>query len=68
MVTKRGKQASRKEAARKYGFLEVPLKLVYYANRASGSYYPDSSLHKITMHFKIRSICSRFTTLLAKIT
>ncbi|MDP1559161.1 MAG: hypothetical protein Q8K59_00165 [Nitrosomonas sp.] len=25
MVTKRGKQASRKAAARKYGFLEVPL-------------------------------------------
>ncbi|MDP1558069.1 MAG: hypothetical protein Q8K59_07640 [Nitrosomonas sp.] len=24
MVTKRGKQASRKAAARKYGFLEVP--------------------------------------------
>ncbi|MDP1558247.1 MAG: hypothetical protein Q8K59_06345 [Nitrosomonas sp.] len=27
MVTKRGKQASRKAAARKYGFLEVPLGL-----------------------------------------
>ncbi|MDP1949619.1 MAG: hypothetical protein Q8K59_00685 [Nitrosomonas sp.] len=26
MVTKRGKQASRKAAARKYGFLEVPLR------------------------------------------
>ncbi|MDP1559132.1 MAG: hypothetical protein Q8K59_01445 [Nitrosomonas sp.] len=25
MVTKRGKQASRKAAARKYGFLEVPI-------------------------------------------
>ncbi|MDP1557996.1 MAG: hypothetical protein Q8K59_07470 [Nitrosomonas sp.] len=25
MVTKQGKQASRKAAARKYGFLEVPL-------------------------------------------
>ncbi|MDP1559529.1 MAG: hypothetical protein Q8L82_11670 [Nitrosomonas sp.] len=25
-MTKRGKQASRKAAARKYGFLEVPLK------------------------------------------
>ncbi|MDP1558462.1 MAG: hypothetical protein Q8K59_12950 [Nitrosomonas sp.] len=25
MVTKRGKQASRKAAARKYGFLEAPL-------------------------------------------
>ncbi|MDP1558653.1 MAG: hypothetical protein Q8K59_01955 [Nitrosomonas sp.] len=28
MVTKRGKQASRKAAARKYGFLEVPLTLL----------------------------------------
>ena len=26
MVTKQGKQASRKAAARKYGFLEVPLR------------------------------------------
>ncbi|MDP1557680.1 MAG: hypothetical protein Q8K59_12355 [Nitrosomonas sp.] len=26
MVTKRGKQASRKAGARKYGFLEVPIK------------------------------------------
>ncbi|MDP1557419.1 MAG: hypothetical protein Q8K59_07225 [Nitrosomonas sp.] len=26
MVTKRGKQASRKAAARKYGFLAVPLR------------------------------------------
>ncbi|MDP1558026.1 MAG: hypothetical protein Q8L82_03805 [Nitrosomonas sp.] len=25
MVTKRGKQASRKAAVRKYGFLEVPI-------------------------------------------
>jgi len=28
MVTKRGKQASRKAAARKIGFLEVPLSLM----------------------------------------
>ncbi|MDP1558761.1 MAG: hypothetical protein Q8K59_03540 [Nitrosomonas sp.] len=27
MVTKQGKQASRKAAARKYGFLEVPISL-----------------------------------------
>ncbi|MDP1558627.1 MAG: hypothetical protein Q8K59_12125 [Nitrosomonas sp.] len=27
MVTKRGKQASRKAAARKYGFLEMPISL-----------------------------------------
>ncbi|MDP1558824.1 MAG: hypothetical protein Q8K59_10995 [Nitrosomonas sp.] len=30
MVTKRGKQASRKAAARKYGFLEVPLRKVEF--------------------------------------
>ncbi|MDP1559371.1 MAG: hypothetical protein Q8K59_04670 [Nitrosomonas sp.] len=29
MVTKRGKQASRKAAARKYGFLEVPLSRIF---------------------------------------
>ncbi|MDP1558046.1 MAG: hypothetical protein Q8K59_03820 [Nitrosomonas sp.] len=28
MVTKRGKQASRKAAARKYGFLAVPLSII----------------------------------------
>ncbi|MDP1559237.1 MAG: hypothetical protein Q8L82_10135 [Nitrosomonas sp.] len=28
LLTKRGKQASRKAAARKYGFLEVPLRLL----------------------------------------
>ncbi|MDP1557601.1 MAG: hypothetical protein Q8K59_10455 [Nitrosomonas sp.] len=30
MVTKRGKQASRKAAARKYGFLDGPLNFVSY--------------------------------------
>ncbi|MDP1558076.1 MAG: hypothetical protein Q8K59_07675 [Nitrosomonas sp.] len=35
MVTKRGKQASRKAAARKYGFLEVPFsKLLCIIRRA----------------------------------
>ncbi|MDP1950698.1 MAG: hypothetical protein Q8K59_06325 [Nitrosomonas sp.] len=33
MLTKRGKQASRKAAARKYGFLEVPCRL---SSRFSG--------------------------------
>ncbi|MDP1558691.1 MAG: hypothetical protein Q8K59_00705 [Nitrosomonas sp.] len=30
MVTKRGKQASHKAAARKYGFLEVPRRTLEY--------------------------------------
>ncbi|MDP1949891.1 MAG: hypothetical protein Q8K59_02120 [Nitrosomonas sp.] len=37
MVTKRGKQASRKAAARKSGFLEMPLRLIYCAKGISGS-------------------------------
>ncbi|MDP1558212.1 MAG: hypothetical protein Q8K59_09935 [Nitrosomonas sp.] len=37
MVTKRGKQASRKAAARKYGFLEVPFSLI----RTDPSSLPD---------------------------
>ncbi|MDP1949882.1 MAG: hypothetical protein Q8K59_02070 [Nitrosomonas sp.] len=68
MVTKRGKQASRKAAARKIGFLEVPLRLIYCANGMSGLYYPDFSLHRMTMRLKTRSICPRFLTLLATIT
>ncbi|MDP1558943.1 MAG: hypothetical protein Q8K59_13455 [Nitrosomonas sp.] len=35
MVTKRGKQASRKAAARKYGFLAVPLTAIATAIRSS---------------------------------
>ncbi|MDP1950438.1 MAG: hypothetical protein Q8K59_04960, partial [Nitrosomonas sp.] len=41
------------------------LRLIYCANGTSGSYYPDFSLHRMTMRLKIRPICPRFPTLLA---
>ncbi|MDP1558449.1 MAG: hypothetical protein Q8K59_00410 [Nitrosomonas sp.] len=43
-MTKRGKQASRKAAARKYGFLEVPSKKMTIAqNLRHGTFFRKTS-------------------------
>ncbi|MDP1557426.1 MAG: hypothetical protein Q8K59_07260 [Nitrosomonas sp.] len=40
MVTKRGKQASRKAAARKYGFLEVPMRKICAVHTRQPACFP----------------------------
>ncbi|MDP1951193.1 MAG: hypothetical protein Q8K59_08905 [Nitrosomonas sp.] len=51
MLTKRGKQASRKAAARKYGFLQVPIRL--------GTFYRimDYSMALLTMTEEYHETC-----------
>ncbi|MDP1557611.1 MAG: hypothetical protein Q8K59_10400 [Nitrosomonas sp.] len=49
MVTKRGKQAGRKAAARKYGFLEVPLIGKSYLDYAHNN-MPFAMITKVRQH------------------
>ncbi|MDP1558657.1 MAG: hypothetical protein Q8K59_06350 [Nitrosomonas sp.] len=58
MVTKRGKQASRKAAARKYGFLEVPFielfvsaHCLYVINRST--VFTDPGMQGVFIHANI---------------
>ncbi|MDP1557924.1 MAG: hypothetical protein Q8K59_01175 [Nitrosomonas sp.] len=48
-MTKRGKQASRKAAARKYGFLEVPLR--HSQTKASSLPYAEVVIWKFFLKY-----------------